>query len=168
MANDATSRVPFRRRREGKTDYRRRLKLIRSGKVRAVVRQSLRHTTVQLISYDEKGDRIISSATTAQLQKMGWTGSTGNTSAAYLAGLLAGKRAAGHNVTEAVLDIGLQTPSKGSKVFATLKGLLDAGIKIEHSKEVIPADDRLRGKHLGKDWVATQFDQLKEKILKGQ
>jgi len=167
MAKDSTSRVPFRRRREGKTDYRKRLRLVRSGKVRAVVRQSLKHTVVQLVQYDEKGDRILSSATTAQLVKLGWTGSTGNTSAAYLAGLLAGKRAVGRKISEAVLDIGLQTPSKGSKVFATLKGLLDAGIKIEHSKEVIPADDRLRGKHLGKDWISTQFDQLRERILKG-
>jgi large subunit ribosomal protein L18 len=167
MARNATSRVPFRRRREGKTDYRKRLKLVRSGKVRAVVRQSLRHTVVQLVRYDEKGDRIISTATTAQLVKMGWTGSTGNISAAYLAGLLAGKRAAAQSVHEAVLDIGLQTPSKGSKVFATLKGLLDSGMKIEHSKEVLPADDRIKGKHLGKDWVITQFDQLKERILKG-
>jgi len=166
MARDSTSRVPFRRRREGKTDYRKRLKLVRSGKVRAVVRHSLKHTVVQLVRYDEKGDRIISSATTAQLKKLGWTGSTGNTPAAYLVGLLAGRKAAGH-VQEAVLDIGLLTPSKGSKVFATLKGLLDAGIRIEHSKEVLPPDDRIRGKHLGKDWVSTQFDQLKEKILRG-
>ena len=166
MARDSTSRVPFRRRREGKTDYRKRLKLVRSGKVRAVVRHSLRHTVVQLVRYDEKGDQIISSATTAQLKKLGWTGSTGNTPAAYLVGLLAGRKAAGH-VQEAVLDIGLLTPSKGSKVFATLKGLLDAGIRIEHSKEVLPPDDRIRGKHLGKDWVSTQFDQLKEKILRG-
>jgi large subunit ribosomal protein L18 len=167
MAHDATSRVPFRRRREGKTDYRKRLKLVRSGKVRAVVRHSIKHTVVQLVRYDETGDRIICSATTAQLKKLGWTGSTGNTPAAYLAGLLAGKKAAGQSVREAVLDIGLQTPSKGSKVFATLKGLLDAGIKIAHSKEVLPADDRIRGKHLGKDWVSTQFDQLRERILKG-
>jgi large subunit ribosomal protein L18 len=135
--------------------------------VRAVVRHSIKHTVVQLVRYDETGDRIICSATTAQLKKLGWTGSTGNTPAAYLAGLLAGKKAAGQSVREAVLDIGLQTPSKGSKVFATLKGLLDAGIKIAHSKEVLPADDRIRGKHLGKDWVSTQFDQLRERILKG-
>jgi large subunit ribosomal protein L18 len=167
MARDSTSRVPFRRRREGKTDYRKRLRLVRSGKVRAVVRHSLKHTVVQLVRYDEKGDRIICCATTAQLKKLGWTGSTGNTPAAYLVGLLAGRKAAGQSVQEAVLDIGLLTPSKGSKVFATLKGLLDAGIKISHSKEVLPPDDRIRGKHLGKDWVSTQFDQLKERILKG-
>jgi len=167
MARDATTRVPFRRRREGKTDYRKRLKLVRSGMVRAVVRRSLKHTVVQLVRYDETGDKIIASATTAQLKALGWTGSTGSTPAAYLAGLLAGKNAVGASVDKAVLDIGLLTPSKGSRVFATLKGLLDAGVKINHSKEVLPTDDRIRGKHLGKDWVSTQFDQLKERILKG-
>jgi len=166
MARDATARVPFRRRREGKTDYRKRLKLVRSGMTRAVVRRSLKHTVVQLVRYDEKGDHIIASATTAQLKEMGWTGSTGNTPAAYLAGLLAGRRAIVASIDKAVLDIGLLTPSKGSRVFATLKGLLDAGLKINHSKEVLPSDERIRGKHLGKDWMMTQFDQLKEKILK--
>jgi len=166
MAKDAVSRVPFRRRRSGKTDYRKRLKLIRSGMPRAVVRCSLRHTVVQLVKYDEKGDQVLASATTAQLADMGWTGSTGNLPAAYLAGLMAGRKALKANLDKAVLDIGLRTPSKGSKVFASLKGLLDAGLKINHTKEVLPSDDRIRGKHLGKEPLLTQFDQLKEWIIK--
>jgi len=166
MAKNAVSRVQFRRRREGKTDYRRRLKLIRSGMARAVVRCSLRHTVVQLIRYDEKGDRVVAEATTAQLTEKGWTGSTGNLPAAYLAGLMAGRKALKANLDSAVLDIGLRTPSKGSKVFASLKGLLDAGMKINHTKEVLPPEDRIRGKHLGKEHLLTQFDQLKEWIIK--
>ena len=45
-------KVPFRRRREAKTNYRHRLKLLKSGLPRAVVRKSLKHTTVQFIKYD--------------------------------------------------------------------------------------------------------------------
>ena len=45
--------VKPRRRREGKTDYRKRLRLLRSGKVRMVVRKSLKNTQIQLIEYKE-------------------------------------------------------------------------------------------------------------------
>ncbi len=41
MAMDARHRVSFRRRREGKTDYRARLALIKSNLPRAVVRRTL-------------------------------------------------------------------------------------------------------------------------------
>jgi large subunit ribosomal protein L18 len=122
---------------------------------------------VQLVGYDEKGDRVLASSTTGQLREMGWNGSTGNTPAAYLAGLLAGRRAFRASVTEAILDLGLIRPSKGSKVFAALKGVLDAGVAVPHSGEVLPAEERLRGDHLGKPEAAKQFEEVKQKILKG-
>jgi len=167
MAKDNRHRVPFRRRREGKTDYRARLKLVRSGKPRLVVRRSLKHTVVQLVGYDEKGDRVLASSTTGQLGELGWTAPTGNTPAAYLAGLLAGRRAFRASVTEAILDLGLIRPSKGSKVFAALKGVLDAGVQVPHSDQVMPADERIRGDHLGKPDLAKMFDEVKQKIMKG-
>jgi large subunit ribosomal protein L18 len=166
MATNPRHRVPFRRRREGKTDYRARLKLIRSGKPRLVVRRSNKHTVVQLVGYDEKGDRILASSTTGQLKESGWTGSTCNTPAAYLAGLLAGRRAFRASVTEAVLDLGLIRPSKGSKVFAALKGVLDAGVQVPHSDEVLPTDDRIRGDHLKKPEMAKLFEEVKQRIIK--
>ena len=49
--------VKPRRRREGKTDYRKRLRLLRSRKIRMVVRKSLKNTQVQLVEYKE-GDLI--------------------------------------------------------------------------------------------------------------
>jgi len=166
MATHPRHKVPFRRRREGKTDYRSRLRLIRSGKPRLVVRRSLKHTVVQLVVYDEKGDRVLASSTTGQLRELGWTVSTGNTPAAYLAGLLAGRRAQRASVTEAILDLGLIRPSKGSKVFAALKGVLDAGIKVPHSDDVLPAEDRIKGDHLKKPEIAQMFDEVKQRILK--
>jgi large subunit ribosomal protein L18 len=158
--------VPFRRRREGKTDYRARLRLIRSGKPRLVVRRSLKHTVVQLVGYDEKGDKVLASSTTGQLRELGWTGSTGNTPAAYLAGLMAGRRAFRASVTEAILDLGLIRPSKGSKVFAALKGVLDGGVQVPHSDEVLPSEDRIKGGHLNKPAMARMFDEVKQKIIK--
>ena len=88
MAQGARGRVPFRRRRQGRTDYRRRLRLLRSGLARAVVRKSLNQTQVQIVSYGEGGDRVLVSAVGAELRELGWTGGTGNVPAAYLVGLV--------------------------------------------------------------------------------
>jgi large subunit ribosomal protein L18 len=154
-------KVPFRRRREGKTDYRRRLKLLLSGKPRLVVRLTNRRVICQVIGFDAKGDRTLASADSRELQKLGWKGGA-NTSAAYLAGYLCAKKALKAGVSEAVLDIGLHTPTKGSRVFAALKGALDAGLTIQHNPEVLPPEERIRGKHL-EEYAQSLPPELREK-----
>ena len=57
MATGPRYKVPFRRRREGRTDYRHRAALLRGKLPRAVVRKSNRNITVQLVTYDDKGDK---------------------------------------------------------------------------------------------------------------
>ncbi len=114
-------RVTFRRRREGRTDYRARARLLRSGLPRAVVRKTLNQTVVQIIQADATGDRVLASAVSNDLREQGWSVGTGNLPAAYLTGFLAGKRAFAKGVTSAVLDLGLQKPSKGGRVFAALQ-----------------------------------------------
>ncbi|MBN1677054.1 MAG: 50S ribosomal protein L18 [Candidatus Thermoplasmatota archaeon] len=163
MATGPRYRVPFRRRREGRTDYRHRAALIKSGMPRAVVRKSNRHVRVQFIGFTDKGDVVLASAVSTELEKMGWTGSGKSTPGAYLTGLLAGKRAADKGVEEAVLDIGLREPTKGAVVFAALKGILDAGIEIPHGEDVIPSDERLTGKHM-REGTAAMFEGAKSKI----
>ncbi len=156
-------RVPFRRRREGKTDYRRRQKLLRGGTPRAVVRKTLNQTLVQIVEAEAAGDRVLASARSLDLKEHGWSAGTGNVPAAYLTGLLAGRRAAAKGVKAAVLDIGVQEPTKGGRVFAALQGLLDAGIQVPHSKDILPAKARIRGEHIG-DAVTKSFDAVKAKV----
>ena len=157
-------KVPFRRRREAKTNYRHRLKLLKSGLPRAVVRKSLKHTTVQFIKYDAKGDRILSSASSIELRKLGWNASTSNLPAAYLTGLLAGKRALDNKIETAVLDIGLCIPVQGSKVYASLRGILDAGISVPHGDEIFSDEDRMSGKHISES-IPNDVEKIKNKIL---
>jgi large subunit ribosomal protein L18 len=157
--------MQFRRRREGRTDYRQRLKLLKSGKVRAVVRKSLSGTQVQLVEYTEEGDRVLTQASYADLRKMGWEHSLKDTTASYLVGLLAGVRAKKLSVEEAVLDIGLQEPKKGTRVFAALKGLLDAGLVIPHGDEVIPSGERIEGGHKGVEGFKGSFDKIRSTIM---
>jgi large subunit ribosomal protein L18 len=116
-----------------------------------VVRVTLRNVSVQLIDYDPKGDRVIVVAHSRELVEMGWDQATGNIPAAYLTGFLAGKRAKQKGLSNAVLDIGLKEPTKGSGVFAALKGMVDAGLEIPHGKDVLPSKERLMGKHIGDD-----------------
>lgn len=149
MAKGPRYRVSFRRRREGRTDYRRRLGLLKGSRPRAVVRKTQASTIVQFIRSDRTGDKVLASAVAKELREYGWKGPSGNLVAAYLTGYLAGRRAVTAGVTEALLDIGLHPPSVGSRVFAALKGALDAGVTIPHDEAVLPGDSRLQGDHLG-------------------
>ena len=69
MSSGPRYRLKPRRRREGKTDYRRRLALLKSGKTRIVVRRSLKQIQVQFINYAEQGDKILISSTSSDLVK---------------------------------------------------------------------------------------------------
>lgn len=148
MAKNARYCVPYRRRREGKTNYRKRKALILSGKPRLVVRGTLKNVIVQVIAAKPQGDEVLVSAHSRELIKYGWAAPRGNIPAAYLTGYLCGLKAKRKGLEEAVLDIGLHSPSKGSRVFAALKGAVEAGLNIAHSEEKLPEEDRLVGKHI--------------------
>jgi large subunit ribosomal protein L18 len=163
MSTGPRYRVPFRRRREGKTDYRHRAALLRGEVARLVVRKSNKHVTVQFIEYHDKGDKVVVSAVSKELEELGWTASGKSTPGAYLTGMLAGKRAKEKGLEEAVLDIGLRKPTKGAVVFAALKGVVDAGVEVPHSDKMFPPNDRLSGKHM-KEGVAAMFESTKGKI----
>lgn len=150
-------RVQFRRKREGKTDYKERLRLLRSGKPRFVVRSSLKHITVQVIQAQAAGDFTIAAAHSKELRKLGWKGHTSNTPSAYLVGLLCGYRAIEAGVKECVLDLGMHVPTPQSKVFAALKGALDSGLQISHDEKILPSEKRIVGEH-----IASYAKMLKE------
>jgi large subunit ribosomal protein L18 len=185
--------VQFRRKREGKTSYKKRLKLLIAGKPRLVIRPFLKNMAAQIIEYDPQGDKTIASVHSRELEKMGWKFNKGNTPAAYLPGVLLGKKAKGKGVKEAVLDIGLASPVKGSRIFACLKGVVDAGIKVPFSESILPKEDRIKGNHVTKyvsvlkenqekyskqfsgyvklnidpSKILIVFEEIKNKILKG-
>ena len=79
MAKGPRYRRPFRRRAEGKTNYHRRMKLLKSKKLRAVIRASNNHIIVQVIQSKIGGDKVIVSAHSKELtSKYGWNANTGN------------------------------------------------------------------------------------------
>lgn len=157
MARSGRYKVPFRRRREGVTNYYKRRKILLAGKPRLVVRITNRYVIAQIVEAKPQGDVTVVSAHSGELSKLGWKGGTKNTSAAYLVGLLLGLRALQKGVHEAVLDIGLRRTVRGARVFAAAKGAVDAGLKVPLGEEVAPGDDRIAGEH-----IAEYARQLKE------
>ncbi len=158
-------RTNFRRRAEGVTDYRKRLNLLKSGKTRLVVRNTINNITAQLVDYVPSGDKVLTTVDVVFLRKQGWKCSA-NVPAAYLIGYELGKRAKKLKIEMAILDMGRLTHS--SKTFAVVKGALDAGFEIPHSVDVFPSQSRIEGKHIDsymKNAKGHQFSKYKsEKI----
>jgi large subunit ribosomal protein L18 len=151
MAKGPSFNVPFRRRKEGKTDYKLRKKLIISKLPRLVIRKTGRNIITQVINATVIGDIVITSAHSSELKKKyGWLGNLNNLPAAYLTGLLCGLRAVSKGVKKAILDIDLHTPSRGAGVFAAMKGFVDAGVEVTHDESILPDESRIRGEHIAK------------------
>lgn len=172
MRLSPTYRMPFKRRRLGKTDYQKRLKLLSSRKPMLVVRKSLNYITAQIVEFDKKGDKTILSAYSRQLKKLGWNFACDNLPAAYLTGLAIGKQAVKNKITEVILDSGLYPSTKGSRIYAVVKGAIDAGLKVPVSEDVLPSEDRITGKHIAINEkfkeLPNVFEKIKQTILKGE
>jgi large subunit ribosomal protein L18 len=142
--------LPYRRKREGRTNYKKRLVLLKSRNLRLVVRRTNRALIAQIVDFDPKGDKILCGASSLELKKLGWTYSTKNLPAAYLTGqLLASKiKKKKMHAPNAILDIGVHSTVKGSRIFAVLKGVIDAGITVPAGDDIFPVDERLTGQHI--------------------
>ena len=133
---------------EAKTDYRARLALLKSDKPRLVVRKSNRYITAQIVQTNIAQDKILIGLTSKALLSKGWpkelSGSLKNLSAAYLTGYLAGKLALKANIKELILDIGMTRSISKSRIYAVLKGALDAGLSIPHDASALPAMENIK------------------------
>ncbi len=158
----ATHVLPFKRKREGRTNYKRRLALLKSGMPRVVIRRSNRHLLLQLVRYEPDGDAVLVSVSSKTLAKRGWKHSTKSLPAAYLTGVLFGQ-AATAKAPEAIVDLGLQRFAPGNRYTAAIKGAIDGGLKLPASGDVFPDGARLAGRHIS-DAVATDAAALASKL----
>ncbi len=148
MAKGPRYRVPYRRRREAKTDYKSRRILATSDRPRLVVRSSNKNITIQLVESKIIGDVVLTQVNSAELDRYGWLGGKKSTPAAYLLGMIVGRKALKVGVEEANLDIGLARPTSGSKIFAALKGALDAGLEVPCDSDILPEAGRIEGRSI--------------------
>ena len=165
MSKKNTLQVKRRRRREGKTDYIMRYNLLKGRTPRLIVRILNKMITVQIAEYKPKGDSVLVSTNSLELKKHGWQPKR-NIPTAYLTGVLIGKRATAKGIKKAILDIGLQRPHKKGKIFAVLKGALDAGLEINHDKKSLPSEERITGKHIEEyKNIKLNFEEIKAKVM---
>ncbi|HVY01431.1 MAG TPA: 50S ribosomal protein L18 [Candidatus Nanoarchaeia archaeon] len=155
--------LPKRRRHENKTDYGARLLMLKSGKPRLVVRKTNRYVVAQIVTSKQAQDLVVLTVSSKDLIAKGWpeaqSGSLKSKAACYLTGMLAAKLAVKAGVKEAILDMGMLRNVKKSRIFATLKGAVDGGLIVPHSKDSLPAD-----KELGSEKTLPLVEKLKSKL----
>ena len=195
----------YRRRREGRTDYKARARLVgqdntkyNTPKHRLVVRFSNRYVTAQIVRTLLEHDVVVVAAYSFELAKYGLTVGLSNYAAAYATGLLLARRTLKQfNMDEdfegneevgedynsvdevdsgerqpfrAILDVGLRRTSRGSKLFAVMKGACDGGLNVPHEPQRFVGydpqeeeldSDKLRSYIMG-GHVSAYMDLLKE------
>ncbi|MHA1916784.1 MAG: 50S ribosomal protein L18 [Candidatus Ranarchaeia archaeon] len=148
MGHGLKYKVQFRRRREGKTHFYRRKKMIISGIPRLVVRKTNKNIIVQIADAKIKGDQIVYQAVSSELRKYSWNHGLNNIPAAYLTGLLIAQKVKKKKFERVITDFGLNTPNPESRVFAVVKGVVDGGLKVNCPESAFPSEDRIKGKHI--------------------
>lgn len=147
-------RMQMKRRKEQRTNYRRRMRLLFGRQSRIVIRKSSSGFSIQLVKYRESGDETLLEVNTKHLCQHGWKAHGGSVPSAYLTGFLFGKIAAKKGFGSGVVDVGMQSGSSQTLI-AAARGLKDAGLDIPLGAQV--SEERIRGKI-----IADYAKQLKE------
>lgn len=162
-------RLAKKRRIENKTDYNKRMKLLKSSKARIVFRKTNKYIIAQYISSQEAQDKIEIGLDSRELLSVGWpkefAGSLKSITAAYLTGYLIAKKIIKAKKETPIVDLGMIRIIHKTKMFAFIKGMIDAGLKIKCEKEHFPEEDRIKGKNLKEDF-SKNFTKIKENIDK--
>ncbi|KAJ8300376.1 hypothetical protein KUTeg_021895 [Tegillarca granosa] len=146
--------VKFRRRREGRTDFFARKRLVvqeknkyNTPKYRMIVRFTNKDIICQIAYARIEGDMIMCCAYAHELPRYGVKVGLTNYAAAYCTGLLLARRgqtevdgdeyyvedADGESGTfRCFLDVGLHRTTTGARVFGAMKGAADGGLDIPH------------------------------------
>jgi len=164
--------VQKRRRREGKTDFQARRKMVRQDKnkynnkkYRLIVRFSNRKVICQVAYATIAGDKIVSQATSTELEKFGIPCGYKNYAAAYATGLLIARRTlkkfglddtfkgkeeadgeefhvedeeSDQRPLKCILDVGIRRTVVGARMWGALKGAVDGGLHVPHNTKNFP------------------------------
>jgi len=145
-------KVQKRRRRENRTDYLKRRKLLKSEKPRMVFRRTNKYLIAQYVKSHEAQDKVIFGIGTRDLLKHGWNekakGSLKSVTASYVLGYFAGKKISKEKLETPIVDLGMIRVLHKTKVFAFIKGLIDTGVEVPCKEESFPEEERLNGEHL--------------------
>jgi len=156
-----------RRRKENKTNYLKRMNLLKSEKPRLVFRRTNKYIITQYIFSEEAKDKIVFSITSKELLKHGWPktseGSLKSITASYFTGFLVGKMILSKKLEVPITDLGMTRTLYKTRVYSFLKGLIDSGLKINCKDEAFPDEKTLQGQVL-KNKV--DFEKIKKSMEK--
>jgi large subunit ribosomal protein L18 len=139
----------FRRRREGKTDYRKRKGIIVGRSPFLAVRISGKYIYAQILKAAPTGDLTLCASSSRELgSKFGWKGSAKSIPSAYLTGYYLGRLAGQNDVKTVVVYSGVGRFVHGSRIASVINGAKDAGLEIEVNEESLPEEARLKGSHI--------------------
>ena len=141
--------------------------MLKSSLPRVVVRKTNKYIIAQFVESKEAQDFVIVAAISKELLNYGWpkeySGSLKSIPAAYLTGFLLGRKIKKlRKETNSILDIGLHRSTKGSRIYAVVKGLVDCGIDIKCSNDMFPSQKRVEGEHLNKE---INVGEIKNRII---
>jgi large subunit ribosomal protein L18 len=132
--------------RERKTNYHKRSSLLLSKKRFLTIKVTNQNVLTQILEPSITGDKVITSAHSTNLAKLGWKGSLNSLPACYLTGLLLGKKASFKGIDNAILYTGKDAFTE--RLSACLKGIIDGGIEIPSSEDSFPSIERITGEHI--------------------
>lgn len=156
-----------RRRREYKTDYAKRIKLLKGGSPRIVFRKTNKYVIGQYIVSKESQDKTSFGFSSKKLIDFGWPKELKNSlksiPASYLLGFLIGNKIKKEKLKTPIIDFGMSRMVHKTRVYAFLKGLSDAGIGSPNKKDIFPDEEKIKGKFLKEDFTSN-FETIKSKI----
>lgn len=142
--------------RERKTNYHKRSSLLLSKKRFITIKVTNQNILTQVLEPSITGDKVITSAHSTNLAKLGWKGSLNSLPACYLTGLLLGKKASFRGIENAILYTGKDAFTE--RLSSCLKGIIDGGIEIPSSKDSFPSTERISGEHIANYASALKSD----------
>jgi large subunit ribosomal protein L18 len=159
-------RTQIKRKRQRKTDYKARIALLKSGIPRIVIRLTNKYIVLQSVESDQAQDKITLEVSSKDLLKNGWDekfkGSLKSLPAAYLTGLVFAKKI---GKGEFIVDTGLAVHKPKNRIYSSVNGLVDGGLKVHVDPVVFPAKERLEGKHM-KEELQTMILKIKSTMEK--
>lgn len=157
------------RRSRNKTDYSKRLKLLKSEIPRVVFRKTNRYIIAQYVESEEAQDSIKMGISSKKLISKGWPknmeGSLKSIPASYLTGYLFGIEIKKKKLANPIVDMGMIKAIHKNKAYAFLKGLKDSGIGIKCDESLFPEEEKIIGKNL-KNNLSKEFKEIKKNIEK--
>jgi len=157
------------RRKENKTDYLKRLHLLKGKSPRVVFRKTNKYIIAQYVRSREAQDSIEIEVNSKKLLTKGWpkefAGSLKSIPASYLTGYFMGILIKKNKKENPIVDLGMMRVIHKTKIYAFLNGLKDSGLDIECDKEFFPEKEKINGKNMREDF-SKHFQEIKKNLEK--